>query len=168
MRCTSCGQMMTQMSADGCCPLCGARQPLRRPGLVQLYLVTGALFFSVLIYGALVAIFEATGVEVAGPADPTLVTAVLLIPAIGLPVAILVHRALLGRGDAAAVKTALIVLAAYCESIALTGFVVYVLSRDIRMFTILLGLSVVGFSVLAFKVPRYAALVEGDGTEPTT
>lgn len=91
------------------------------------------------------AIFEATGLRAAGPADPTLVTAIALIPVVGLPAAILVYRALLGRGDAAAVKTALIVLAAYCESIALTGFTVYVMSRDIRVFTILLGLSVVGF-----------------------
>jgi len=160
MRCTSCGQTVPSTLPDGCCPLCGADLAARQSDLRQLYGLTGALFVSVLLYGGLVAYFESTGFKPVASLTSLQRLVLCLLPVLGLPIALVVQRELLRRGGPTLVRFAVVILATYCESIAIIGFVVYLLTADLRLFTCLLGVSVLGFGILAAKMPGFAARLD--------
>ena len=160
MRCPTCKQEIAAPTTDNCCPLCGASIGPVRQRVTLLYVVSGSIFASVLIYGAIVAIMESTGFA-SGAGAPDAIKYVFLGIALCMYVPIgFVERQLLARETAQAVWSAAIVVAALCESIAILGLVLYFLGEGVKWFSIFLGLSLVSFVYLASRMPTYAGLIE--------
>ncbi len=160
MRCPACKQEITVPLDGARCPLCGAGIGPARQHVLQLYIICGAIFASVLMYGVAVALLETTGYQ-AMAAPVSMIRTAFLALCVLMPIPLVVlERRLLDGGTVPAVKSAAVVVASLCESIAVLGLVLYLLGGGVKWFAIFTGLSFVSFLYLASRIPLYAGLID--------
>lgn len=167
MICPACGQKVDKPGPGGSCPSCGASHAAGRREALFLYLLTGAFFASLLIYGVLVVVMESVA-ERGEPAFPQLRFILAAISVVALISLVAVERFFLPRETVEAVRTCAILQAALAESVAIYGLALYLTGEDIQWFVLHLGLSVAGFIYLATRVPQYARLMETYSLERTS
>ena len=159
MRCHACKQEIEQRRPDGCCPLCGATAGPAHREIMQIYIITGAFFASVLVYGGIVAFLETTNFTPVRAA-PQLPYSLLVLAAALLGAMLAAERQLLARKTTAGARAAALVTAALCETIALFGLVAYVLGGGMGWVVVFLGLALAGFVYLSSRLPVYVRTIE--------
>ena len=163
MPCPTCHQHFRAPTPDGRCPLCGAPVAGVQREVTTLYIVTGAIFASVLVYAGIVAFLETTGEAPAAEAAPILRH---LFFAVALAVClqvVLVRRwlsAKLGRDTLQSVMSEALISAALCEFVAILGLVLYFLGGGVNGFVLMLVVSVLGFLHLGSQMPWYVRRLE--------
>jgi F0F1-type ATP synthase membrane subunit c/vacuolar-type H+-ATPase subunit K len=159
MDCPKCHQTTSVGSGSVVCPLCGFEiEPLQQR-LRTVYAISFALFASVAIYGGLVWFLEQqSGFRGSARALPPALPYVFL--ALGVVVFGIVIQVLRRRvptaPSMAALQTLMVIRLALAESIAIYGFVLYLVGRSVEWFVILLGLSFLTFLFIAASMPQVA------------
>ena len=158
MRCSACNQEFQRVGTSGSCPLCGAPARAGSPRIAQLYLISGGLFASTLLYGAMVTVLMSTGYD--RPAPPPILRHALLGATLMVWAAMrTVERSMLARKTVAGVTSACMAVGAMSETVAVFGLVLFFLGDGIKWFTVFLGLALVSFIYLATRMPTYARLL---------
>ena len=150
MNCPACGQpSKAQWNQD--CPLCGFPLVEVNRRVFPIYIVTGAVFLSTVIYAGLVYIMSTTTAIRPNPAGDIVFYA---LAAMVVPVAI-----------AMAVVKHIIAKAALAEGPAVYGIVAYFLTGDVAKFVILLGISWVLFIWLSTQIVDHVAQIQREAVK---
>ncbi|MGD9518857.1 MAG: hypothetical protein AB7W28_05010 [Armatimonadota bacterium] len=158
-RCTRCGS--AEIGTDGLCSLCGFPAKVANSVMTRAYIVTGSLALSVLVYAALAYFLVQSG-AFSGPSVrlPQPVSYVLL----GLGVlATLGGIVTARRGHLAEtpqrVLAKLFRAGALCEVPAVLGFILALVTHDLRWLVMLTAFALIGFLSIAMEMPAYAQRV---------
>ena len=150
MNCPACRQpSKAQWNED--CPLCGFPTAQVRRQVIPIYIITGTIFLSTLIYGALVYVMSTNAMI-----EPQPVGDVVFYALGGAVVPVAVAMAFVKR---------IIAKAALAEVPAVYGLVAYFLTGDIAKFVIFLGISWVLFIWLSTQVVDYVAQIQREAVE---
>lgn len=159
MDCPKCHQTTVAGSGSMVCPLCGFDLGPLQQRLRVMYAISFGLFVSVAIYGGLVWFLEQqadfrASVATLPPALPYVFLA-LGVVVFGIAAQVLRKRVLTAP-SMPAVQTLMVIRLALAESIAIYGFVLYMVGRSVEWFVILLGLSFLTFLFIAASMPQVA------------
>ncbi len=158
-RCAKCGG--AEIGPDGRCALCGFPAGLANRLMARMYVITGALASSVLIYGVLA--YFLTGTGGFEPRMATLPLAVIYafiaVSVVAIAIGLAVARPGSGPGEPARLFPRIIIAAALCEVPAMLGFVTAVLTGGVQWMAVLLGIALVGFLGIGMEMPVYAQRV---------
>jgi hypothetical protein len=154
MNCPGCGAPLAGADPTAPCPACGFPVGMLKMTLMRLYVVTGAMFISVLMYALVVALLRPEG---AAQMDGDLVQAA---PWVALGVAALLFVIMLRWAepppelDPQAASRQVVIQAALAEVPAVLGLVAYLLTGRTQDFVLPLVGSVLLFATLATRVPK--------------
>ncbi len=150
MNCPACGQpSKAQWNED--CPLCGFPMGQVRRQIIPIYIITGSIFLSTLIYGALVYVMSTNAMI-----EPQPVGEVVFYALGGAVVPVVIAMAFVKR---------IIAKAALAEVPAVYGLVAYFLTGDTAKFAIFLGISWGLFIWLSTQIVDYVAQIQRHAVE---
>jgi hypothetical protein len=154
MTCPGCGSQVTMGSPMAVCASCGFPIGRLRMALAQTYVITFALFMSIVTYGVIVALVHPGGsAQIEGDvvqAAPYVALAV----AAGLFILMLRWGEVPGEMAPQAAVQQVVLHAALAEVPAVLGLVAYFLTGKTQDFVIPLVGSLVLFATLATRVPK--------------
>ncbi len=150
MNCPACGQANNAPGTSDC-PLCGFPVGKVNRRVFPIYIVTGAVFFSTLIYAGLVYILSTSGTV-----QPTPVGDVVFYMLLAMVVPVAVTMMLVKN---------IIIKAALAEVPAVYGIVAYFLTGEVANFVIFLGASWVLFIWLSTQIVGYVAEIQREAVE---
>jgi hypothetical protein len=157
MTCPACGCAVPAGAQGGNCPACNFPAGALQAATLRLYVVTGALFVSVLVYAVLAAVLTRQGgpVQVAGYAARSFQYAAWAISAVLLVVLLRWPAVPNALSPEAGLRQA-IVPAALAETPAVLGLVATLMSGRLSDFVILLAVSLIMFVMVAGRIPKVA------------
>lgn len=134
------------------CPLCGFVLKPFMQRLQAMYAISFGFFVTTLIYAVVVYFFDTRGVRI-GVAMPAMLPYILLVAAV---LVLGVARKLEAPSqvrDMARIQSVFLVKLAMVESVALMGFVIYLLSGSLHWFVTFLAVSWLGFIIVGSQMP---------------
>jgi len=157
MLCPQCQQgVQRDELAAGACPYCGFACEQFQRAVRQIQLILGALFFSTLIYGIIVAVMELyAGYEAPGLADAEFILGMALMGASGglLGASMLFERRTQGAETMRRYQQTILILGAIAEAPAVFGLLMYLLAGSLQWMVVFLLISWALMIRLGLKLP---------------